>query len=132
MADPIERYHVRHYREAHLRVLARVLTASPNPQTLRIASYGANRLGLEVGKCVHIHLSQADQEYVGVLAADPVNQTLTVVFRKNHTKSHAAGATVHPTIWPTPVLNEGDHLAFDIRAVASPDPGSDLTVVIQT
>jgi len=52
MADPIEPDHVRHYREADLRVLARVLTASPNPQTLRIASYGANRLSLEVGECV--------------------------------------------------------------------------------
>jgi hypothetical protein len=30
------------------------------------------------------------------------------------------------------MLNEGDDLAFDILAVASPDPGSDLTVVIQT
>jgi hypothetical protein len=28
------------------------------------ASYGANRLGLEVGKCVHINLGQADEEYV--------------------------------------------------------------------
>jgi hypothetical protein len=39
---------------------------------------------------------------------------------------------VRPTIWPTAILNEGDSLAFDILAVASPDPGSDLTVVIQT
>jgi hypothetical protein len=62
MADPIERYHVRHYREGDLRVLARVLTASPNPQTVRAASYGANRLGLEVGECVHINLRQADEE----------------------------------------------------------------------
>jgi hypothetical protein len=62
MAGPIERYHVRHYREADLRVLARVLTASPNLQTLRTASYGANRLGLEVGECVHINLGQADEE----------------------------------------------------------------------
>lgn len=38
----------------------------------------------------------------------------------------------HYTIWPTPVINEGDTLAFDILAVASPDPGSDVTVVIQT
>jgi hypothetical protein len=105
-----------------------VLTASPHPQTVRAASYGANRLGLEVGKCVHSNLSQAGEEYVGVLAADPDSQTFMAIF----TKDHAAGATVRPTIWPTPVLNEGDHLAFDIRAVVSPDPGSDLTVVIQT
>jgi hypothetical protein len=31
-----------------------------------------------------------------------------------------------------PVMNEGDDLAFDILAVASPDPGSELTVVIQS
>jgi len=30
------------------------------------------------------------------------------------------------------VLNEGDGLAFDILTVAPPDPGADLTVVIQT
>jgi hypothetical protein len=36
------------------------------------------------------------------------------------------------TIQPTPTLNEGDSLAFDILAVANPDPGSDLTVIIQT
>jgi hypothetical protein len=48
------------------------------------------------------------------------------------TKDHAVGERIRPTIWPTPVLNEGDDLAFDILAVASPDSGSDLTVVIQT
>ena len=63
-----------------------------------------------------------------MLAADPDNQTFTAVF----TKDHAMGATVRPTIWPTPVLNEGDSLALDILGVASPDPGSDLTVVVQT
>ena len=63
-----------------------------------------------------------------MLAADPENQTFDAVF----TKAHSTGATVRPTIWPTPILNEGDSLAFDILAVASPDPGSDLTVVIQT
>jgi hypothetical protein len=77
---------------------------------------------------VHINLGQADEEYVEVLAADSDSQTFMAIF----TKDHAAGATVRPTIWPTPVLNEGDHLAFDIRAVASPDLGSDLTVVFQT
>ncbi len=43
-------------------------------------------------------------------------------------KAHSTGATVRPTVWPTPILNEGDSLAFDILAVASPDPGGDLTV----
>ena len=48
------------------------------------------------------------------------------------TEHPLAGERIRPTIWPTPVLNEGDDLAFDILAVASPDPGADLTVVIQT
>ncbi len=43
-----------------------------------------------------------------------------------------AGPEFKVTVWPTAILNEGDSLAFDILAVASPDPGSDLTVVIQT
>jgi hypothetical protein len=81
-----------------------------------------------VGEFVHINLGQADEEYVQVLAADLNNQTFAAVF----TKDHAVGATVRPTIWPTPILNEGESLAFDILEVASPDPGFDLTVVIQT
>ncbi len=109
-------------------VLYQAVTAGPDPQTVPTASYGANRLGFDVGEFVHINLGQADEEYVEVLAADPDNQTFTAVF----TKDHPVGATVRPTIWPTPILNEGDDLAFDILAVASPDPGSDLTVVIQT
>jgi hypothetical protein len=43
-------------------------------------------------------------------------------------KDHAAGDRIRPS----PVLDEGDDPAFDIMAVASPDSGSDLTVVIQT
>jgi hypothetical protein len=104
------------------------VTAGSNPQTVSTASYGANRLGFDVGEFVHINLGKADEEYVQVLAADPDSQTFTAIF----TKDHAMGATVRPTIWPTPVLKEGDSLAFDILGVASPDPGSDLTVVIQT
>jgi len=42
------------------------------------------------------------------------------------------GSFIQPAIWPTPILLEGNDLAFDIKGVASPDPGSDLTVVIQT
>jgi hypothetical protein len=109
-------------------ILYQAVTASPNPQTVPTASYGANRLGFDVGDFVHITLGQADEEYVEVLAADPNNQVFTAVF----TKDHAMGATVRPTIWPTPVSNEGDDLAFDILAVAFPAPGSDLAVVIQT
>jgi len=52
-----------------------------------------------------------------------------------HTREAAPsiiGESIRPAIWPTPIMNEGDDLAFDILAVASPDSGSDLTVVIQT
>ncbi len=34
------------------------------------------------------------------------------------------GAAVRPTIWPTPILNEGDSLAFDILAVATRIPAA--------
>jgi len=104
------------------------VTASGSPQTVQVASYGANRLGLDVGEFVHIDLGGGNEEYVEVLAADPDNQTFDAIF----TKDHAAGESVRPTIWPTPILREGDDLAFDILSVASPDPGSDLTVAIQT
>lgn len=109
-------------------VLYQAVTAGPNPQTVQTASYGANRLGFDVGEFVHINLGKADEEYVQVLAADPEYQTCTAVFAKDH----VMGATVRPTIWPTAILSEGDSLAFDILAVASPEPGSDLTVVVQT
>jgi len=109
-------------------VLYQNVIAGPVQQMVNTASYGANRLGFDVGEFVHIGIGGADEEYVQVLAADPDNQTFTAAF----TKSHAIGTTVRPTIWPTPILNEGDSLAFDILGVASPDPGSDLTVMIQT
>jgi len=85
------------------------------------ASYGANHMSFDVGEFVHVNLGE-------VLATDPDAQTFNAVF----TNDHGIGATVRPTIWPTQILYEGDTLAFDILAVASPDPGSDLTVVIQT
>jgi hypothetical protein len=75
-----------------------------------------------------VDLGGANEEYVLITAADPDNQSFTAVFSNNH----GAGERVRPTIWPTPILNEGNDLAFDVLAVASPDPGSDLTVVIQT
>ncbi len=104
------------------------MTAGPNPQTVRTASYGADPLGIDVGEFVYINLGQADKEYVQVLAAGPENQTFDAIFTRNH----PVGATVRPTIRPTAILNQGDSLAFDIPAVASPDPGNDLTVMIQT
>jgi hypothetical protein len=95
---------------------------------VQTASYGANRLGLDLGEFVHVGLGTANEEYVQVVAADPDNQTVDAIF----TQDHAAGELVRPTIWPTPILYEGDALAFDILSAAAPDPGSDLTVVIQT
>jgi hypothetical protein len=109
-------------------VLYQDVIAGAGQQTVNTASYGANRLGFDVGEFVHINLGKADEEYVQVLAAGPDNQTFDAIF----TKDHAMGATVRPTIWPTAILNEGDSLAFDILGVASPESGSDLTVVIQT
>ena len=47
------------------------------------------------------------------------------------TKDHPMCA-IRPCIWPTPIMMEGNVLAFDIKTGASPNPGSDLTVVIQT
>src|SRR5262249_40003967 len=55
------------------------------------------------------------------------NQTFDAVVAKDH-----PAWAIRPCVWPTPILNEGYDLAFDIKAVASPNPGADLTVVIQT
>jgi len=93
-----------------------------------MASYGASGLGLEAGKSVHCNPGGASKEYVKVASVDAPNQTFQAVV----TRDHAADERVRPTIWPTPTLNEGDRLVFDILAVASPGPGSDLTVVVQT
>ncbi len=109
-------------------MLAQDITGSGTQQTVSTASYGANRLGLEAGRFIHIDLGGANEEYVHLLAVDPDSQTFDAVV----TGDHVAGENVRPAIWPTPILNEGDDLAFDILAVASPDPGSDVTVVIQT
>ncbi|GIU75819.1 MAG: hypothetical protein KatS3mg004_2906 [Bryobacteraceae bacterium] len=109
-------------------VLMTDVTASPDPQTLQTASYGANWLGLVAGSFVFLDPGGANEEYVRVMNVDAENQSFQAIV----TKDHAAGERIRPTIWPTPVLNEGDDLAFDILAVASPDPGSDLTVVLQT
>jgi hypothetical protein len=109
-------------------VLTSAVTAGPDPQTLQTASYGANRLGLVPGAFVFLDPGGVNEEYVCVISVDPENQTFDAIV----TKDHAAGERIRPTIWPTPVLNEGDDLAFDILAVASPGPGADLTVVIQT
>jgi hypothetical protein len=109
-------------------ILFQNVTHGAGTQTVTTASYGANRMSFDVGEFVHVALGAGDEEYVQVLVTNPAAQTFDAVF----TKDHSTGATVRPTIWPTAILNEGDSLAFDILAVASPDPGSDLTVVIQT
>lgn len=108
--------------------LAQAVTASPASQTIQTASYGANRLGLAAGQFLFLDPGGANEEYVKVISADPDNQTFDLIL----TKDHADGERIRPTIWPTPVLYEGDDLAFDILAVASPDSGTDLTIVIQT
>ena len=109
-------------------VLISAVTAGPDPQTLQTASYGANRLGLVAGGFVFLDPGGTNEEYVRVVSVDPENQSFQAIV----TKDHAAGERIRPTIWPTPILNEGDDMAFDILGVASPDAGSDLTVVIQT
>ncbi len=109
-------------------ILFQAVTGSPAPQTVSTASYGANRLGLEVWRFVHIDLGGGNEEFVQVLAVDPDNQTFDAIVTGNH----LVGESIRPAIWPTPIMNEGDDLAFDILAVASPDSGADLTVVIQT
>ena len=63
-----------------------------------------------------------------VISVDRENQTFDAIA----TKDHADGERVRPAIWPTPIMNQGGDLAFDILVAASPDPGPDLTVVIQT
>ncbi len=108
--------------------LAQAVTANSTSQTIQTASYGASRLGLAAGQFVFLDPGGANEEYVKVITADPDNQTFDAVV----TKDHADGERIRPTIWPTPTLNEGADLAFDILAVASPYAGSDLTVVIQT
>ena len=80
-----------------------------------------------MGRFIFFDLNGATEECVEILAVDPDNQTFDAVVARNH-----PACALRPCIWPTPVLMEGNDLAFDIKAVASPDPGSDLTVVIQT
>jgi len=103
------------------------ITGSGSVQTISTASYDASTTGLEVGRFVFFDLGGATEECVQVLAVDPANQTFDAVITRDH-----PACAIRPCIWPTPILNEGYDLAFDIKAVASPDPGADLTVVIQT
>ena len=109
-------------------ILLEDVVAGPGQQTVQTASYGANQAGLRCGR-VRPRQPRAGRRGVRPGARRrPGQPDVHAVFTKNH----SIGATVRPTIWPTAILNEGDSLAFDILAVANPDPGSDLTVVIQT
>ena len=85
-------------------------------------SHGANHMIFDAGEFVHVNLGDANEENVEVLATDPAAQIFNAVF----TKDHGIGATVRPAIWLTQILHEGDTIAFDILAVASPDSGSGL------
>ena len=104
------------------------VTGSGVAQTVATASYDASTSGLMPGDFVFQEFGLANEEHVNVISVDSVNQTFTAIV----TKDHPAGSSIRPSIWPTAVLLEGDDLAFDIKAVASPNAGSDLTVVIQT
>jgi hypothetical protein len=104
------------------------VTGSGVAQAVATASYDASTSGLVPGDFVFLEFGLANEEHVNVISVDTVNQTFTAIVTRNH----PAGSSIRPSIWPTAVLLEGNDLAFDIKAVASPDPGSDLTVVIQT
>ena len=83
---------------------------------------GSDRPRIRTGSQYH---RQPAEEHVNVISVDTVNQTFTAIVTMNH----PAGSSIRTSIWPTAMLLEGNDLAFDIKAVASPDPGSDLTVV---
>jgi hypothetical protein len=104
------------------------ITGGSVAQAVATASYDGSTSGLAPGDFVFVEFGRANEEHVNVISVDTVNQTFTAIVNKNH----PAGSTIRPSIWPTAILLEGNDLAFDIKAVASPDAGSDLTVVIQT
>ena len=109
-------------------VTTAAITGSGVAQAVATASYDGSTSGLVPGDFVFLEFGLADEEHVNVISVDTVTQTFTAIV----TQDHPAGSSIRPSIWPTAVLVEGNDLAFDIKAVASPDAGSDLTVVIQT
>jgi hypothetical protein len=84
--------------------------------------------GFRAGDSVYIEGTGTNEETVFPLELDQLQNRLWAIV----TRDHAAGERVRPTIWPMPVPHEGDDLGFDILGVAGPNPGSDLTVMIQT
>ena len=115
------------YRDYGL-VTTQPLTASPAPQVVHTASHDATTTGLVEYDFVFFDFGGADEEYAYIQGLNSASQTFTAVV----TKDHPAGTALRPAVWPTPVLREGYDLSFDIKEVASPNPGSDLTVVVQT
>ncbi len=115
------------YRDYGL-VTTQLITGGPSPQVVYIASHDGTTTGLVAYDFVFFDFGGLDEEYAYIQSLDPVNQTFTAVVTKNH----PAGTKLRPAVWPTPVLREGYDLSFDIKGVASPNPGSDLTVVVQT
>ncbi|MBZ5596020.1 MAG: hypothetical protein LAP39_27575 [Acidobacteriia bacterium] len=109
-------------------VTTAAITGSGVAQAVATASYDGSTSGLVPGDFVFLEFGLTNEEHVNVISVDTVNQTFTAIV----TRDHPAGSSIRPSIWPTAVLLEGNDLAFDIKVVASPDPGSDLTVVIQT
>jgi hypothetical protein len=108
-------------------VSVNAVTGGGSVQTVHTASYDASTTGLVAGRFIFFDLGGPTEECVEILAVDPDNQTFDAVMSMSH-----PACALRPCIWPTPILNEGNDLAFDIKAVASPNPGEDLTVVIQT
>jgi hypothetical protein len=76
----------------------------------------------------HLAPRGSNEGHVQVVSTDLGNHTFEVIVTQND----VAGERIRPAIWPTAVLLEGNDLAFDIKAVASPNARSDLTLVIQT
>ena len=97
-------------------------------QALATASYDASTSSLVPGDFVFLEFGLANEEHVNVISVDSAGETFNAIV----TKDHPVGSSIRPSIWPTAVLLEGNDMAFDIKAVASPNAGSDLTVVIQT
>ncbi|HYL76054.1 MAG TPA: hypothetical protein VEU96_17725 [Bryobacteraceae bacterium] len=104
------------------------ITGSGVAQAVATASYDGSTSGLVPGDFVFLELGLANEEHVNAISVDTVNQAFTAIVTKNH----RAGSIIRPSIWPAAVLLKGNDLAFDTTTVASPNAGSDLTMVIQT
>ena len=72
---------------------------------------------------------KADEEYVQVLAADQDAQTFDAIFTKNH--QHRRDRAPDHLADPDPQRGRQPRVRYPRRS-PTPDPGSDLTVVIQT